>query len=149
MQTSKTGFDLIKHYEGLKLTAYPDPATGSTPWTIGYGSTAGVKQGMKINESQANSMLRADVAKFEKDINRLVKVKLTQSQFDALVSFVYNLGPTNFANSTLLTQLNAGNYKLVPDQIRRWNKANGKVMAGLVRRRESEAKLFETGKLNF
>lgn len=140
MHISQKGLDLIKSFEGLRLSAYKCPAD---VWTIGYGTTAGVKQGQTITKERADELLREDVARFEAQVLRLVKVPLTQGQFDALTSFVYNLGAGNLGNSTLLRLLNAGDYKGAAAQFDRWNKAGGKVLAGLVRRRAAERALFE------
>lgn len=142
MRTSTKGFDLIKSAEGLRLNAYPDPATGGEPWTIGYGTTRGVKQGMRITVEQADQYIEGDVARFEPELARLVKVPLTQNQWDALMSFVYNLGSSNLASSTLLKLLNAGDYTRAADQFPRWNKAAGKEMPGLTKRRAAEQALF-------
>lgn len=146
MKTSSTGLKLIKTYEGFRAKAYYD-AVGVV--TIGYGTTKNVKMGQTISEAQAEMFLAADVAYFESKVSEMVKVKLTQNQFDALVSWMYNLGETNFRNSTMLKVLNQGRYDLIPDQMMRWNKAGGKVLAGLTRRRNSEGVLFATGKLVF
>lgn len=136
---------IIKQFEGLKLFAYPDPATGGDPWTIGYGHTGKeVKKGMYINSLQADDYLVKDLAKFADSINRLVKVKLTDNQYSALLSLVYNIGPVNFAGSTLLRLLNQGEYDEAAKQFIRWNRAAGQVMAGLTRRREAETKLFRS-----
>lgn len=143
-KTSTKGINLIKSFEGYRANAYLD-AVGVP--TIGYGTTRGVKMGQKINESQAVAFLQKDLEMFENAINRLVKVPLTQDQFDALSSFVYNLGETNFAGSTLLKVINQGRYDLAPAQFLRWNKAGGKVLNGLTRRRQAEANLFSTGKV--
>ncbi|MFK3971128.1 lysozyme [Pseudomonas sp. NPDC087358] len=142
MHISQKGIDLIKSSEGLSLTAYPDPATGAEPWTIGYGTTRGVKPGMKITAEQAEQYLKADVARFEPELAALVKVPLTQNQWDALMSFVYNLGTPNLASSTLLKLLNAGDYVRAADQFGRWNKAAGKELPGLTKRRAAEQALF-------
>lgn len=142
MKTSKTGVKLIKDFEGLRTKAYLD-AVGVP--TIGYGTTSGVKMGTVITEAQAETYLQADLRKFEDAVSRLVKVPLKQAQFDALVSFTYNLGEGNLKSSTLLRVLNNGRYDLVPDQMLRWNKAGGKVLKGLTERRAAEATLFETG----
>lgn len=140
MHTSQKGLDLIKSFEGLRLSAYRCPA--DIP-TIGYGTTAGVKMGDTITKERAEELLREDVKRFEGYVNRLVKVPLTQGQFDALVSFVYNLGAGNLSSSTLLRLLNAGDYAGAAAQFERWNKAGGKTLAGLVRRRAAERALFE------
>jgi lysozyme len=142
MHTSQRGIDLIKSSEGLRLTAYPDPATGGEPWTIGYGTTRGVKPGMKITATQAEEYLKTDVGRFEPELAALVKVPLSQNQWDALMSFVYNLGSANLASSTLLKLLNAGDYARAADQFPRWNKAAGKEMPGLTKRRAAEQALF-------
>lgn len=140
MHISQQGLDLIKSFEGLRLSAYKCPAD---VWTIGYGTTAGVKPGQTITKERAEELLREDVKRFEDQVLRLVKVPLTQGQFDALVSFVYNLGAGNLSNSTLLRLLNEGDYAGAGAQFERWTKAGGKVLAGLVRRRAAERALFE------
>lgn len=144
MNISKTGLDLIKQFEGLRLTAYDD---GVGVWTIGYGTIkypngTRVKRGNKITQAQADEYMANDVSVFERAVNRLVKVPLTQNQYDALVSFTYNLGETNLSTSTLLRKLNAKDYKGAAEQFERWNKAGGKVMKGLTRRRIAEKELF-------
>ena len=140
MQTSQRGIDLIKRFEGLRLSAYKCPAD---VWTIGYGTTAGVKEGQIITKERAEELLRDDVKRFEDQVLRLVKVPLTQGQLDALVSFTYNLGAANLGNSTLLRLLNAGDYKGAASQFGRWTKAGGKELPGLVKRRAAERSLFE------
>lgn len=136
---------LIKQYEGLRLFAYPDPATGGDPWTIGYGHTGKeVKKGLYITQAKADEYLEKDIKKFAEVIERYVKVSLSDNQFSALVSYVYNVGPQNFIASTLLRLLNQGDYNGAADQFIRWNKANGKVLEGLTKRREAEAKLFRS-----
>ena len=140
METSQEGLSLIKKFEGCELESYKCAAG---VWTIGYGSTNGVKEGMKISPERADMLLLEDVEVFEESINKLVEVPLEQNQFDALVSWTFNLGSTNLKNSTLLKVLNDKDYEGVPAQIKRWNKAGGEVLQGLVRRREAEALLFE------
>ena len=140
MQISKEGLSLIKKFEGCELEAYKCAAG---VWTIGYGSTNDVKEGMEISQERADMLLLEDVEVFEESINKLVEVPLEQNQFDALVSWTFNLGSTNLKNSTLLKVLNDKDYEGVPAQIKRWNKAGGEVLQGLVRRREAEALLFE------
>ena len=140
METSQEGLSLIKKFEGCELESYKCAAG---VWTIGYGSTNGVKEGMKISPERADMLLLEDVEVFEETINKLVEVPLEQNQFDALVSWTFNLGSTNLKNSTLLKVLNDKDYDGVPAQIKRWNKAAGKVLQGLIRRREAEALLFE------
>lgn len=143
MKTGTKGIELVKAFEGYRAEAYLCPAG---VWTIGYGTTAGVKRGQTTTKAEALKMLETDLVKFEKTVNSLVKVKLTQDQFDALVAFVYNVGPGNFRGSTLLSLLNQGNYGAVPAQMLRWNRSNGRVLAGLTRRRKAEGDLFSTGK---
>lgn len=132
--------DIIKKSEGLRLEAYL-PTPNDVP-TIGYGHTKGVKMGQRITAKQAEQFLLEDVAWASDAVNRLVKVNLTQNQFDALVSFVFNVGATAFAGSTLLRLLNAGDYKGAADQFLRWNKQAGKVLKGLDTRRKEERALF-------
>ena len=139
MKLGEKGTEILKYFEGCKLTAYQDSVG---VWTIGYGHTKGVYDGMTITQDQAEQMLLSELEEYEGYIKDMVTVPLTQNQFDALVVWVYNLGPTNFRNSTLLKELNSGNYTAAGKEITRWNKAGGKVLAGLVRRREAEAKLF-------
>ena len=111
-------------------------------WTIGYGHTKGVYEGMTITQEQAEQMLLDELKEYESYVDDLVTVPLNQNQFDALVVWVYNLGPTNFRKSTLLKELNNGNYQAVPIEIKRWNKAGGQVLEGLIKRRKAEANLF-------
>ncbi|MGG7931354.1 lysozyme [Klebsiella aerogenes] len=147
MQTSDEGIALIKGFEGCRLTAYPDPGTGGTPWTIGYGWTLPVdgkpvRPGMTIDQATADRLLKTGLVSYESDVLKIVKVKLTQGQFDALVSFAYNIGSRALSTSTLLKKLNAGDIKGAADEFLRWNKAGGKVLNGLTRRREAERALF-------
>ncbi|WP_312623286.1 lysozyme [Pseudomonas juntendi] len=139
MRTSQRGLSLIKSFEGLRLQAYQDSVG---VWTIGYGATRGVKAGMKISKEQAERMLLNDVQRFEPEVQRLITVPLSQNQWDALMSFTYNLGPANLESSTLRRLLNAGNYASAAEQFPRWNKAGGQVLAGLVHRRAAERDLF-------
>ena len=139
MNIGTKGLEMIKHFEGLELNAYQCAAG---VWTIGYGHTKGVQKGMVISEDTANEMLVEELNEYENYINTLVNVELNQNQFDAMVSWVYNLGGGNLKASTLLKVLNAGDYAGVPAQMMRWNKAGGKVLEGLTRRRQAEADLF-------
>ncbi|EKM8117695.1 lysozyme [Enterobacter asburiae] len=144
MQTSEKGIALIKQFEGCKLTAYQDSVG---VWTIGYGWTQPVdgkpiRAGMTIKQETAERLLKTGLVSYENDVSRLVKVNLTQGQFDALVSFTYNLGVRSLSTSTLLRKLNAGDYAGAADEFLRWNKAGGKVLNGLTRRREAERALF-------
>ena len=142
MKLSQRGIDLIKQFEGYSSKAYPDPATGGAPWTIGYGTTKGVKPGMVITAQQAEKMLRDDVAKFEIGVSSLITAPTTQGQFDAMVSLAYNIGLGNFGKSTLLKKHNARCYTCAADQFRVWNRANGKVMNGLTKRRAAERQVY-------
>lgn len=147
MKTSQAGIDLIKKFEGLRLKAYPDPATGGEPWTIGYGTTskAGVgkiKKGMSITTAQAESMLVRSLATYELSVTHALNKGCTQNQFDALVSFAYNVGETNMRNSSVIKYLNAGQPEKAAAAFLLWNKAAGRVMPGLTRRRAAERDLF-------
>ena len=144
MQTSDKGIALLKEFEGCKLTAYQDSVG---VWTIGYGWTQPVdgkpiRAGMTIKQETAERLLKTGLVSYESDVSRLVKVGLSQGQFDALVSFTYNLGARSLSTSTLLRKLNAGDYAGAADEFLRWNKAGGKVLIGLTRRREAERTLF-------
>ncbi len=145
MKISEEGKALIKKFEGCELEAYQCPAQIGTQdqWTIGFGHTKGVKQGDVWSQDHAEHMLDVELEEYEGYINDLVNVELQQHQFDALVAWVYNLGAGNLISSTLLIKLNAGEYADVPHEIKRWNKANGEILEGLVRRRKAEALLFE------
>ena len=140
MNISEEGISLIKNYEGCKLEAYQDSVG---VWTIGYGHIKDVKEGDKINQDEAEHLLKEEMPEYEGYINNMVEVPLEQCQFDSLVCWVYNLGPTNLKDSTLLRILNKGGYGGVGEQIKRWNKAGGEVLEGLVKRRQAEANLFE------
>lgn len=142
MKLSQKGIELIKQFEGYSSKAYPDPATGGAPWTIGYGTTKGVKPGMVITAQQAEKMLRDDVAKFESGVSSLITAPTTQGQFDAMVSLAYNIGLGNFGKSTLLKKHNSRCYTCAADQFRVWNRANGKVMNGLTKRRADERQVY-------
>lgn len=139
MQSSVNCINLIKRYEGLRLTAYKCP---SGVWTIGYGHTKGVKKGMKISPNKALTLLKEDLVVYENAVNKYVKVPLKQNQFDALVSFTFNCGVGAFRTSTLLKKLNKKDYNGASNEFSRWNKSNGKVLKGLVRRRKEEKVLF-------
>lgn len=133
------GLTIIKIFEALRLRAYLCPA--GIP-TIGWGHTRGVKMGDTCTYLQAEQWLREDCRDAERAVNARVKVPLTQNQFDALVSFVFNVGGGAFASSTMLRKLNAGDYVGAAEQFPRWNKSGGKVLRGLTLRREREQNLF-------
>lgn len=144
MKLSKVGIDLIKSFEGCYLKAYKCPAG---VWTIGWGTTEpidGVKphEGMVITQKQADELLIKNLNGYENAVNEYVTYSINQNQFDALVSFAYNCGNGALKTSTLLKKLNAGDVHGAANEFLRWNKANGKVLNGLTRRREAERKLF-------
>lgn len=144
MKISNNGLNLIKQFEGCRLTAYQDSVG---VWTIGYGWTQSVDgtpvaKGMAITQEKAEALLRSGTLQFEDGVNRLVNVAINQNQFDALVDFAYNLGVASLEKSTLLKKLNASDYRGASDEFPKWNKAGGKVLAGLTRRREAERTLF-------
>ena len=139
MKTSPKGLALIKEFEGLRLKAYKCPGG---IWTIGYGHTAGVKHGMVISERQAEEYLKADLIAFEKYLNGL-GLALDQNQFDALISFIYNVGTGNFSSSTLLRKVKANPLdNSIMDEFLRWVYSKGRVLPGLQRRRLAEMKLY-------
>ena len=141
MKISLEGLSLIKKFEGCKLEAYKCSAG---VWTIGYGHTTGVKEGDVCTQEEAEKLLRGDIFKFEEYVQDSVKVDLDQSQFDALVAWTFILGPGNLSSATMLKKLNNGEYESVPFEMRRWNKAGGKTLDGLIRRRQAESLLFES-----
>lgn len=145
MRLSVNGLSLIKHFEGLSLKAYLCPAK---VWTIGYGTTgvAEARPGVVITQARAEELLQEDVAKFERQIWALVKdVVVSQHQFDALVTFAYNIGIGAFKTSTLLKKLLQKDYTGASQEFLRWTKAKGKVLPGLVIRRRAEHLLFLGG----
>ena len=139
MKTSPKGIALIKEFVGLRLKAYKCPGG---VWTIGYGHTAGVKHGMVISERQAEEYLKADLIAFEKYLNGL-GLALDQNQFDALTSFIYNVGTGNFSSSTLLRKVKANPLdNSIMDEFLRWVYSKGRVLPGLQHRRLAEMKLY-------
>ena len=150
MQLNQAGIELIKSHEGCKLKAYPDPATGGKPYTIGYGHTGPeVKPGLVWTQAQAEECFDNDVQHCASRVRNLVKIALTDNEFSALVCLAYNIGIANLAGSTLLKLVNEGlsndaAIERVADEFLKWNKAAGKVMAGLTSRRQAEARLFTT-----
>jgi GH24 family phage-related lysozyme (muramidase) len=142
MDLSQNGLDLIKEFEGLKLTAYKALKTEKY-YTIGYGHYGSdVKEGQKITKAQAESLLKKDVTRFVDAVNEGVKTELNQNQFDALVSFTYNVGESAFKKSTLLEKLNKRDFEGAVKEFARWNKSGGKVIQGLINRRKKEQALF-------
>ncbi|MES2680032.1 MAG: lysozyme [Bacteroidota bacterium] len=145
--------DLIKQFEGLFLKSYLCPAK---VWTIGYGTTIypdgkKVAAGQLCTQQEAMNFLRHDLGYFEKAVDTYTRDDVSQQQFDALVSFAYNLGAKNLKDSTLLKVINANpvSYDLIQAQWLRWNKANGAPLKGLTRRRNAEFHYYKTGKLKF
>lgn len=139
MQYSGNGLALTESFEGCKLTAYQDP---KGVWTNGYGNTHGVVPGSTITQAQADADLQANLFIAICVVNRSVTIKLTQGEFDALVDFVFNVGPGNFVGSTLLKLLNAGDFHHAALEFDKWDRCNGKVLAGLLRRRQAEEDEF-------
>ena len=137
---SEEGLSLIKQFEGCKLTAYKCPAG---VWTIGYGSTGvHVHEGLNITQEYAEQLLRDDLERFEVGVERVVKIEPTQSQFDALCSFAFNLGTGRLEASTLLKRVNARAFADAAAEFMKWDKAGGKALTGLTKRRAAEAALF-------
>lgn len=140
MRINEDGLNLIKNFEGLRLKAYQDSVG---VWTIGYGHTGkDVAPELEITEEQAEKLLEADLDRFERGVSNIVAVPLNENEFAALVSFSFNLGLANLKSSTLLKKLNAEDRAGAAQQFVRWNKAGGKVLSGLTRRREAERDLF-------
>ncbi|MNR27868.1 Lysozyme RrrD [compost metagenome] len=139
MKTSQRGIDLIKRFEGFELEAYQDSVG---VWTIGYGHTIGVKPGDRITQAQADLTLMRDLTIYETGVSNMVLKPITQGQFDALVSFAFNLGIGALGKSTLLQKLNAGDPVGAVMEFQRWVYAGGKKLNGLVKRREAERDLF-------
>lgn len=151
MSPSAACIKLVQQFEGCarilpdkRVKAYPDPATGGDPWTIGWGTTgADVKPGVIWTQQQCDARLAGDVARFAAQVSAAIgKAPTTQDQFDALVCFAYNVGIGNLKASTLLKLHQAGDHDAAQAQFARWNKAAGKVMAGLTKRRAAEAALY-------
>jgi len=139
MQISDNCLNLVKQYEGFEAKAYKCPAG---VWTIGYGHTLNVRPNDVITEAQASQLLKEELQSYAAKVAKIVPVA-TQNQFDALVSFAYNLGVNALGTSTLLKKHLAGDYKGTQAEFARWNKAAGKVLQGLVKRRAAEAALYE------
>ncbi len=133
------GLNVVKSFEGLRLDSYLDPVG---VWTIGYGTTSGIKAGMRITQAQAESYLKQDLDRFEQAVKSAVKVSLSSDQFSALVSFTYNVGEGALNSSTLLRKLNQGDYQGAASEFARWNKGDGVELPGLTRRRSAEKALF-------
>lgn len=155
MNISEAGVQLVKDFEGCRLVAYPDPKTGGDPWTVGYGATgAGIGPGTVWGQGQADARLKEDLTHFEQIVLKHVKVPVTQGQFDALVSIIYNVGPgsmnkdgiirlKNGNPSTLLRKLNEGDYTSARGEFMRWVSPGSSVENGLRRRRAAEVKRWD------
>lgn len=139
MNISDKGLDLIRRHEGCRLTAYRDSVG---VWTIGYGNTTDVDPGTTITQAEAELRLKEDAHHAETCVNNCVSVPLTQNEFDALVSFVFNLGCGALTGSTLLRKLNDSDFDGAAAQFEHWNHAGGRVLAGLTTRRTAERELF-------
>jgi lysozyme len=135
---------LTREFEGCKLTAYPDPGSGGDPWTIGWGATgAGIHKGVVWTQAQADARHVEDLERFAAGVNKLIgTAETTDKQRGAMISLAYNIGLGNFGSSTLLLLHKAGDYPGAKAQFARWNRAAGKVMAGLTRRRAAEAAVY-------
>ncbi len=140
MEYSLDGLHLTESFESCRLQAYLDSA--GVP-TIGYGHTHGVTLGMSCTQEEAEQWLQQDIQVAAQAVNGMVTVALTQPEFDALVDFTFNLGTGNLQKSTLLRLLNAGDYKGAAAEFEKWDRAGGKVMAGLLRRRQAEEQMFD------
>ena len=139
MRISDKGIVLIKQYEGCKLFAYRDSVGVAT---IGYGHTKGVRMGQAITQKQADEFLREDITEAEKVLNNM-GINFTQNQFDALCSWIFNLGKGNFIYSTMMKRISAGvDDEIITDELIRWHNAGGKPLLGLMRRRVAEANMF-------
>jgi lysozyme len=144
MRYSKSGLHLTEQFEGLALKAYPDPGTGGAPWTIGYGHTgADVHPGLTWTQQQAEAALQRDIGAAQAHVNRAcTRRDLTQDEFDALVDFAFNCGCRNLDGSKLMRLVNEGKFSTAADEFERWDRGDGRVMAGLLRRRLAERAEF-------
>lgn len=140
---NEAGLKLLVASEGCRLTAYPDPATGGHPWTVGYGHCGPeVGPGMKITQDQANELLAKDIRRFEKGVDDLIKADISQNAFSACVVLAFNIGLAAFARSTLLRLMNQGDMAGAAKQFALWTRAGGRTLPGLVTRRQNELNLF-------
>ena len=145
MKTGEAGLEIIKMFEGFRSEPYLCPANVAT---IGFGSTRGIDGNRvtlghsAINRDEAEEMLAHDLQNVEKSVGRLIRVALTQNQFDAIVSFTYNLGSGRLQSSTLRSKLNREDYEGAADEFPKWVKAGGRVLPGLVKRRVVERRIF-------
>ena len=144
MKTSSSGIQVLHHFEGCKLKAYPDPGTGCEPYTVGWGDTGpDVVPGLVITQDEADArFVKRLSTEFEPGVLALIGQPLSQGQFDGLVCIAYNIGLTALKNSTLRRKFNDGDYPGADAQFLAWNRAGGKIMLGLRRRRAAEQALF-------
>lgn len=143
MKLNESGIDLVKDCEGLSLKAYPDPATGKSPWTIGYGHTGReVTPGLVWTKEHCEDILILDLGKVSTQLQTYITTDLNDNQFNAIISFTYNVGIRNFATSTLLKLINEGNLAQASLEFPKWDYAAGKEMQGILNRRLKEQKLF-------
>jgi lysozyme len=134
---------LIKRWEGCRLEAYPDPASGGDPWTIGYGATGpGIQKGVRWSQRQADDRLAIDADRFLKGVRSVLRKPATDAQLGAMTSLAYNIGVGAFKDSTLLRKFNAGDIAGAAAEFPKWKRASGKVMQGLVNRRDDEQRVF-------
>lgn len=139
MKASQQAYNLIREFEGLRLQSYQCP---SGIWTIGYGHTTNVAPNTVISQLQANLLLQEDIAQCERTLNKY-NLALTQNMYDALISFIYNVGAGNFHRSALLSKVKANPYdSSISDEFLKWIHSKGKPLAGLQRRRMAEMKLY-------
>lgn len=144
MEINQAGIDLIKRFESCRLKAYPDPGTGGDPWTCGWGSTGeDIVPATVWTQEQADARFLQDVGSFSSRVSRLLSVDLNDNQFSALVCLAYNIGVGNLKSSTLLKCVNNSNFDQAAEEFLKWNKAAGKVLPGLVTRRQAESDLFK------
>lgn len=136
---SEKAYSLIRNFEGLRLKAYKCSAG---KYTIGYGHTNRVKSWERITPEYAEELLKRDIESIEKELSAIISVDLNQNQMDAIISFVFNVGVGNFRSSTLYRRIQAKRFDDVPNQMKRWIYCRNKILNGLVKRREVEAKLF-------
>jgi lysozyme len=139
VKPSQKCVDVVKSFEGFRTYAYLCPAN---IWTIGYGSTKNVKKGDTITKDEAEKLLLSELEDFSAKILPSITTNLNQNELDSLVSFSYNVGVSAFKNSTLLKKLNKGDKSGAAAEFLKWNKANGKELKGLTRRRQCERQLF-------
>lgn len=143
MKTSAKGILLIHEFEGFRSSAYRDPVG---IWTIGYGFTKGVRAGDTITRQEADKRLQDELFAYEAGVIKATEGKCTQDQFDALVSFAWNVGVAGMSGSSVIKAHNRGDYEEAALKFHLWNKAGGKVLTGLTRRRVAESEVYLTGR---